>query len=393
MSEDLKSQFPLIRNTNLVYLDNAATTQKPNKVIDAISDYYQNHNANVHRGIYPLAEKATEIYEEARIKVAKFINADPAEIIFVPGATEAINWIANSLYRSGFIRSEPRVIMSDLEHHSNILPWQSLTPEVIQYINLGENFELDEVKFMDEADIFTTVHVSNVTGTIVPTKDLIQQNDYPYSIIDATQSIAHMPIDVKDMGADFIVFSAHKVYGPMGIGVVYAKKEILEQLDPFMKGGGMIDVVTRESSTWGPIPQRFEAGTPNVAGAVGLGAAIDFINDFGWDRIQAKENDIRKYLIKQLEEIDGVKIYHPSNVEAAPVVSFDHKKVHAHDIAQYLGDNNVCVRAGHHCTQILHNEVIESPATVRVSIGIYNTIEDIDVMINFLQEAIGKFTS
>lgn len=388
----IKENFPLLKqNPDLVYLDNAATTQKPEEVINSISDFYINNNANVHRGIYELSEKATKLYENARKTVAKFINAREDEIIFVPGATEAINLIALSLYRSGFIKEEPKIILTDLEHHSNLVPWQSLMPEIIQYINVDKNFELADVKFMDEADIFGTVHVSNVTGTIVNVKKLISENDYPYSVVDATQSIAHMPIDVKDMNADFLVFSAHKLYGPMGIGVVYAKKEILEQLDPFMKGGGMIDVVTRESSTWGPIPQRFEAGTPNVAGAVGLASAINYINEVGFEEIIKTEDNLRKYTLERLDEIEGISIYHPRDIVAAPVISFSHQNVHAHDIADFLGKNNICVRAGHHCTQVLHKEVILSPATVRISIGIYNTREDIDKFIETLKEALNIY--
>jgi cysteine desulfurase/selenocysteine lyase len=384
-----KSQFPIFKNNpDLIYLDNAATTQKPQSVIDSIVDFYENHNSNVHRGLYPLAEKTTEMYEEARRKVAKFINADPEEIIFVSGTTEGINGIARSLFKSGFISENPRIITTDLEHHSSILPLQDLNPEVVQYLEIDKEMKLKNAELMKDADILSIVWGSNVTGSVFDLKDILKHNSTPYSIVDASQMIGHRKIDVKEIDCDFLVFSGHKMFGPTGIGVIYGKKEILEQLEPFNVGGGMIREVKREGATWAELPEKFEAGTPNIEGAIALGAAIDFINEVGFDEMTKHENELKDYTMNKLKQIDNLRIFHDESKDSLGVISFAHNKIHAHDIAQFLGDRNICVRAGHHCTQIFHRDVLEVPATVRVSFSIYNDKEEVDKFVEILKEAI-----
>lgn len=392
---EYSKDFPIFKNNpELVYLDNASTTQKPKQVIDSITDFYSIYNSNVHRGFYHIADVATKAFEKARETIAEFINAQPDEIIFTSGVTESLNTIAMSLAVSGFIATPPRIISTDLEHHSNFLPWQQLTPEVIQFIPSTQDFILDQAThLMKNADILALTHASNVTGTITDIKSLIYSNPHPYSIVDASQTAGHIPIDVKKLHVDFLVFSGHKMYGPMGIGVMYIKKEILRELLPIKLGGGMVDKVQREVSTYVHGPTKFEGGTPNIVGAVGLATAIEFIEKLGFDEITKHEQDLRTYCFQRLHEIDDIDLYHPNpeNHEGLGVISFAHKTIHAHDLAQHLGDNNVAVRAGHHCAQILHNDVLDIPATVRVSFGMYNNKEEIDVFIKQLMEAINVF--
>jgi cysteine desulfurase / selenocysteine lyase len=399
----IKNQFPIFTNNpGLIYLDNASTSQKPQMVIDAIVDFYTKYNANVHRGIYPLSETATELYEAARLKVANFIKAKPEEVIFTSGTTDGINAIASSLVRSNMISSKPNILLTAIEHHSNILPWQEIENSTIEYIPINNEFEID-IDYIDQSttkfDIASLTYVSNVTGTRIDIKKVVQKlrklNPNIFIIIDAAQAIAHEPIDVRDLDIDFIVFSGHKMYGPTGIGVLYAKKEILEKMEPFRFGGGMIREVQKNKSTWAPVPEKFEAGTPPIAEAIGLAKAVDFLtilNDEAGS-LQVYENELRIYLYSKLKEIEGIKIYHPPiNKNAGAVISFTIEKIHPHDIAQFLGDNNICLRAGHHCTQILHRDVLEIPASLRVSLAVYNTKEEIDSLIEKLKEAIGIYT-
>lgn len=282
---DIKHQFPIFEtNPDLVYLDNAATTQKPDAVIEATVDFYTHLNANVHRGLYPLSEAATELYELARRKVAKFINAEPEEVIFTFGVTDALNGLAWSLANSDIIKENPQIVTTDLEHHANLLPWQRISDN-ITYLSLDDKFqvELDETA-ISQADIITTTHVSNVTGTIVDLEKINNmRSDASILVVDAAQSIAHIPIDVKALDVDFLAFSGHKMYGPTGIGVLYGKKEHLQKLEPWRVGGGMIRSVTKQGNEWSPAPEKFEAGTPPIAQAIGLAAAIDFMSELGWD--------------------------------------------------------------------------------------------------------------
>ena len=395
----IKEQFPIFKNIpNLVYLDNAATTQKPQRVLDAMNEFYTKYNANVHRGLYPISEKATEKYEEARGIIAKFINAEPHEIIFTSGTTDSINSLATSLQRSEMIPTNPNIILSDLEHHSNILPWQSITKEKIPYLKLDDNYQLevsDELKTDNSkvVDILSLTAVSNVTGTITAYKKIIDEIKPNYSVLDMAQMGGHFKIDVKKINVDFIAFSAHKLYGPTGIGILYGKKRLLEKMEPFRTGGGMIKEVTREYASWADLPEKFEAGTPQIAEAIGFAEAIRFIEEVGMNQIVKHEQYLRSYLLDKLKEIKNLQIFHPTNrTLAAGVVSIGIKGVHPHDLSQYLGESNICLRAGHHCTQILHRDVLKIPASLRISLGIYNSREDIDLLITRLREGIRQYS-
>lgn len=392
--ENIKQEFPIFeKHPELIYLDNAATTQKPKVVLDSLMDFYLNSNANVHRGIYPLAERATDLYEKARTKVAKFINADFHEIIFTGGTTSGTNAISDSLFKTGLIPQNPKVLLSDLEHHSSMLPWQQVPGVQLDYLPVSENFEIDVSKVSDQKyDVVSLSHISNVTGAILPTsilKKLRLNNPNVIIILDCAQSIAHLEIDVKNIGADFIVFSGHKVYAPTGVGVIWGKKDLLEKMEPFDVGGGMIRTVEREISEWAPLPEKFEAGTPPIAEAIALGEAVEFLKGLDLYQVEAYEAKLREEAINLLKEIPGIKIYHPSlQTHAAGVISFSIDKIHPHDLAQYLGEQNVCLRAGHHCTQILHREIFNISATLRASFAIYNSSQDIVKLIEELKKAI-----
>lgn len=401
MAIDYKKDFPIFEtNPGLVYLDNAATTHKPHGVIEALVDFYTHLNSNVHRGIYPLSEAATEVYELARRKVAGFIGAAPEETIFTAGTTDSLNMLATMLINSELVPKNPYVVTTEAEHHSNILPWQQISDQ-IDYIPLNSNFELalDEVaedgeSYADKiarADIVAVSAISNVTGARVDLKKLRQQTK-SLLIVDGAQLVGHEAVDVKDSGIDFLAFGGHKMYGPMGIGVLYGRKELLQTLNPGKVGGGMINKVNRDKSTWAPLPEKFEAGTPSVADAVGLAAAIDFIQEIGWDEIQNHERDLAQKLDKRLRELPEVTLYHPANVAAhAGVFSFTVDSIHPHDIAQVLGDQKICVRAGHHCTQILHREVLQIPSSARASLAVYNDSSDIDKLIAGIKDTVVKF--
>ena len=393
-SLNLKKDFPIFKNNrNLVYLDSAATTQKPKRVINKLTEFYSNYNSNVHRGLYRLSEIATEEYEKARVIVAKFINADPEEIIFVSNATDGLNSIAEMLRYSNLLSKKPRIVLSELEHHSNILPWQRFTSEKIEYLMLNSDFLLGS-RINEEADILSLAHASNVTGTILPVEEIWKNaENVRFKVLDASQSIAHMKIDVKKLDVDFMVFSGHKAYAPTGVGVIYAKKEILNDLEPFRVGGGMIKEVNRKDSTWADLPEKFEAGTPPIADAIALGEALNFLSELTFERIENHEQELRATLYNELKKIPRVKIYHPALRNCAlGIISFSVNNIHAHDIAQFLGDQNICVRAGHHCTQILHREVLNIPASVRVSLAVYNTDNDIERLIDGLKSAIKYYS-
>ncbi|MCA9386972.1 aminotransferase class V-fold PLP-dependent enzyme [Candidatus Dojkabacteria bacterium] len=386
----IKKQFPIFNNQNIVYLDSAATTQKPSSVIDSISEYYEHFNSNVHRGLYPLATKSTEVYENSREKIAEFINADPDEIIFVSGATEALNGLSRSLILSGLLTKNSQITLTQLDHHSNILPWQKLTNKDIDYITVNNDyvFDLEQIKSI-KTDLLAFPLVSNVTGTIFPTDSL---NEFKgITVADATQAVGHIKVDVKKMNIDFLVLSGHKMYGPMGIGVLYGKKKLLEKLPPFNVGGGMIKQVEEQDYVPSSGIEKFEAGTPNVADAYALSKAIDFIQQVGIDKIIEHENYLKGIFLKELESMDNISIFH-SRQNSTGVISFSHNSVHAHDIAQYLGDNGVCVRAGHHCTQILHKYRLNIPASVRVSFGIYNNRDDVEKCLNLIKASIKLYS-
>ncbi|MBL8015306.1 MAG: SufS family cysteine desulfurase [Candidatus Doudnabacteria bacterium] len=390
--KELKREFPIFKNhPNLVYLDNAATTQKPQSVIEAEEAFYTNQNSNVHRGIYPLSEEATNAYEAARVATAKFINADPTEIVFTSGTTDSINGLARSLELSHLLRNQPTILLTLLEHHANLLPWQRIGENrKLEFIPLDKKFKLDlnEIEnITNEIDLLAVTHLSNVTGTLNEVSNILKIFAAKFSVIDAAQSIAHIPIDVKTWNADFIAFSGHKMYAPTGIGVLYGKRSLLDKMEPFRVGGGIVSEVNRESASWAEVPTKFEAGTPPIAQAIGLAAAIKFLSQLGWESIQHHEQTLRLYALERLQSISGIEIFHPPAAEVhGGIVSFALSGIHAHDIVQILAEDNICVRAGHHCTHVLHKEVLKQPGSVRISFGVYNSEEDIDKLIDSLKK-------
>lgn len=395
----VRELFPILsRDLNgkeLVYLDNAATSQKPQVVIDAITDYYTNYNANIHRGIHTLAEEATAAYELTRVTVQHFINASlPEEIIFTRGATEGINLIAYTWGRKN-ITTGDEIIISEMEHHSNIVPWQILCEEkeaILKVIPVTDNGELDMDAYKNllssKTKLVSVVHVSNSLGTINPVKKIIDlaHNIGAVVLIDGAQSTVHLDIDVQNLDCDFFVFSGHKVYGPTGIGVLYGKKEILEAMPVFMGGGEMIKEVTFEKTTYAALPYKYEAGTPNIADTVALKSALDFINNMDKDNIRKHENDLLKYATQRLEAIPGLKIIGTAR-EKVSVVSFIIKNIHPQDIGVLLDNQGIAVRTGHHCTQPLMAR-FKIPGTVRASFAMYNTKQEIDKLLIGLQKAI-----
>ena len=377
----LKQKFPILVNQDISYLDNAATTQKPDNVIDSISEFYSNFNSNVHRGLYPLATKASEVYEEARKAVADFINADPDEIIFISGATEALNGLSRSLLNSGILNKDSTITLTQLEHHSNLLPWQKLTNKNIEYLNVKDDFtfEEDAVRKIN-TDLFSFPLVSNVTGTIFPINYLSDFNGI--TVADATQAVGHIKVDVKELDVDFLVFSGHKMYGPMGIGVLYGKKNLLEKLQPFNVGGGMIRQVDEQDFIHSGGVEKFEAGTPNIVGGIALGAALDYLTSFDSSEISNHEDSLLKYGTEKLLQIDGLKIIGTSDRKAS-VISFVIDGIHPYDIGTIIDTDGIAIRTGHHCTMPLIKR-FNLPATARASFSMYNKIEEIDHLYNAL---------
>lgn len=384
--------FPIFQKyPDLAYLDNAATTQKPEVVIETISKFYREQNANVHRGLYPLSEAATDLYENARSVVAKFIDADTNEVIFTSGTTDSLNALAQTLHTLFPGKEKVKVLLTELEHHANIVSWQLFLERYeLSYVSVKSDYtlDLDKVANPEDFDIVSISHVSNVTGTVNDLKKIREKFPRAIMIVDAAQSLAHLPIDVKELEIDFLAASGHKAYGPTGIGILYGKAEHLHKLPPFRGGGGMILEVNRGNATFAEIPQKFEAGTPNIAGAAGLAAALEFIDDIGWQEIQTHESRLRRYAIGELSKIDGLQLHHPDqHLEHAGVLSFSLEDVHAHDLAQILGELGVAVRAGHHCTHVLHREVLQVPSTTRASLAIYNTEEEVDKLVAGIKTA------
>ena len=353
--EEIKNDFPLLKNRNIAYLDSGATTQKPKQVIDAIKDFYENFNANPHRGAYSLSMEATEKYEDTRSKIAKFINTRHSqEIIFTKNASEALNLIAYS-YGMENVKNEDKIVLSIMEHHSNLVPWQKVskvTGAKLEYMYINKDFEISdeeiESKITDNTKIVAITHVSNVLGTINDVKKIIKYAHKKGAVVvlDASQSIPHMKIDVQDLDCDCLVFSGHKMLAPLGIGVLYGKKEILNKMTPFLMGGDMIEYVYEQETTFAPLPNKFEAGTQNVEGVVGLGSAIDYIEKIGYDKIQEIENEVVSYAIEQLKKLDFIDLYLTPNLNNhSSVISFNIKGVHPHDVASILDSEGVCVRS------------------------------------------------
>lgn len=384
----IRSDFPIFADKALVYLDSAATTQKPKQVIEAVSDYYSNYYANVHRGIYDLSIKATEAYQSARQKVANFINAkDWRSIVFTGGTTESINLVAYSWARKN-LKNGDEILITEMEHHSNIVPWQLVAEEIgviLKYIpiNIDGTLDLNNINKLitNKTKLVSIIHQSNVFGTINPIKKIINLAKKVNAIIfiDAAQSVPHSPVDVQDLDCDFLAFSGHKMLGPTGIGVLYGKTELLESMAPFMGGGDMINSVTMSESTWNDIPYKFEAGTPKIAQAIGLGAAIDYLNDIGMNNIDEYLKDLTIITLEKLKSIDGLEIYGHQSSENGAVISFNLEGIHPHDLAQFLDQDGIAVRAGHHCAQPIMDKLGVS-STIRASFYLYNTEEEINLL-------------
>ena len=396
----IKKDFPLLENENITYLDSGATTQKPLQVIKAVEEFYQKYNANPHRGAYSLSVEATEQYENTRTKIAKFINAKHREeIIFSKNATESLNLIAYS-YGLDNLKKDDEVVISIMEHHSNLVPWQKMTKQTgskLNYMYINENYEITdeeiESKITDKTKIVGITHVSNVLGTINNVKKIIKyaHKKGAVVIVDASQSIPHTKIDVQDLDADFLVFSGHKMLAPLGIGVLYGKREILNKMTPFLMGGDMIEYVYEQDTTFAPLPNKFEAGTQNVEGVIGLGAAIDYIENLGYDKIQEIEHEVISYARQELSKLDYLTLYTTPNEENhSSVISFNIKGVHPHDVASILDSEGVCVRSGNHCAQPLMR-FLGIDSTCRASFYIYNTKEDVDKLVKALDKAYNMF--
>lgn len=410
----IKNVFPIfVSNPDLVYLDSASTTQTPQIVLDAMSEYYTKYRANIHRGVYTLSGEATELYENARASVAKFIGSDADEIVFTSGTTHGLNMLAQTLGRE--LKAGDNVVLTRMEHHANLIPWQEMSRRYgfeVRFIELTIDFRLQtsDLPIDKNTKIVSFALVSNTLGTINPAHEIIEaaQKVGATTIIDAAQAVPHMPIDVKLLDCDFLVFSGHKMYGPTGIGVLYGKRERLEAMPPFFFGGDMIKEVTYEKATWHDVPWKFEAGTPNIAGAIGLASAVQFIEKIGFREIQKHERELTEYALVELHKIKELKIIglesnlspanrpHPTSpgsggdVGRLGVISFTLANIHPHDIASILDQRNIAVRAGHHCTKPLM-QYLGISGTTRASFGLYNSKEDVDRLVAGVQAVLTLF--
>ena len=379
-----KKNFPIFDKSDLIYLDNAATTHKPSIVLDTVNKLYKEANANVHRAIYDLGNKSTKLYEDSRKKVSDFINAySEKEIIFTSGTTESLNLLAYSLSKT--LKKDDEILISEMEHHSNIVPWQLIaknTGAKLTYIPVNKAGELDltnhEDYFKSNTKIVSITHISNVLGTINPIKLLAKMAHKVGAlfIVDGAQGVPHMNVDIREINCDFYVFSGHKMLAPTGIGILWGKYDLLNDMEPFMGGGEMIDKVTLKESTWNEVPYKFEAGTPNFAQAVGLGAAIDYLNGVGIQSISKHESELTQYALTKLKKINNIKI-HGESAKRGGVISFNIKGVHSHDLAQFLNEENIAIRVGHHCAQPLLDNLGET-STARISFYLYNYESDVE---------------
>lgn len=402
----IREDFPILHqmhhdNVPLIFLDNAASSQKPSLVIDGMRDYYERYHANVHRGIHKLSEEATEEYEQARRKIRTFLNAgNHREIIFTRGTTESINLVAQTWGRAHLAAGDV-VLSTVMEHHANIVPWQMLATEKgirVQYVPMHDDGTLDMEaykRFLSEGSVklVVVVHSSNVLGTVNPVEEMAELAHEAGALIlvDGAQSVPHMPVDVQAMDCDFLAFSGHKMAGPTGIGILYGKRDILEAMPPYQGGGDMISKVTFAGSTWNELPYKFEAGTPSIAEAIGLGLAADYLSAIGMDKIHAYEKMLTAYALERLEETTGVTVYGPAAEKKGAVAAFTIDGIHAHDVAQLLDNHGIAVRAGHHCAMPLHRECLNVAATARASFYIYNTFDEIDRLIDATEAAKGTF--
>ena len=391
--DHIREEFPIFHERKgLVFLDSASTTQKPQCVIDSVSTFYSNYNANIHRALYEIGEKATNEFESVRSKVKKFLNVpDSHEVIFTRSSTESINIVAYSWGISNLNRDNG-VLVTEMEHHSNLVPWQMIsekTSSSLEYISLQKNGMLDLSSIEDDLNdkgILAIVHQSNVFGTINPISKIVElaKSKGVLTLIDGAQAAPHFPVDISKIDCDFYVYSGHKMVGPTGVGVLIGRKSILDKMDPFLGGGEMINNVTMEKSTWNEIPWKFEAGTPNIAQVIGLGRAIEFIDDIGLNDIRAHENKLLDYSIEELSKIDGINLYgNPSDRGA--VIPFNIKGIHPHDLAKFLDTDKICIRAGHHCAQPIM-KVLEISASARASLYIYNNEKDIDELVKSIKK-------
>jgi cysteine desulfurase/selenocysteine lyase len=398
--EAIREDFPILgREVSdgqpLVYLDNAATTQTPNSVIDVFSDYYRGYNANVHRGIHQLSQEASIAYEEAHDRLAEFVGADGREeMIFTKNTTESINLVA---YAWGLNELEEgdAVVLSEMEHHSSLVTWQQIAEKVgaeVRYIQIDDEGRLDMDHAAelvdDDVEMVSVVHASNVLGTVNPIRELADMaHDHDaYILADGAQAVPNRPVDVKDLDVDFYVFSGHKMAGPTGIGGLYGKREILEEMDPFLYGGEMIKKVSFDETVWNDLPWKYEAGTPLIAEGIALAEAADYLDDVGMERIQAHEEAVTEYAYERLNEFDDVEIYGPPADDRGAVLAFNVEGIHAHDLSSILNDHGVAIRAGDHCTQPLH-DVLGVAASVRASFYLYNTKEEVDELVDGIQAA------
>ncbi len=388
--EIVRARFPILdsyEDQRLVYLDSAATAQRPERVVEAISTFYRSENANVHRGIYDLSRRATDRFEAARVTVADFLNApDASEVVWTRGTTESINLVAGT-WGSEHIGEGDEIVLTRLDHHSNIVPWQLLAGRVgatIRYVDVDDDgrLRLDQLDEMlgSRTKLVALNHASNALGTINPVAEVAERAHAVGALVlvDGAQGAPHLPVDVQSLGADFYALSGHKMGGPMGIGALWARKELLEAMPPYQGGGEMIDLVEDDHSTWAEVPHKFEAGTPNVAGAVGMAAAVDFLNELGAEAVEAHETSLVEYGLEKLNAVPGLTVFGPPDAtDRIAVFSFKLEGVHPHDVATILDSEHVAVRAGHHCTQPLMRR-LGVPATTRASCWVYNTTEDID---------------
>ncbi|MBQ8451648.1 MAG: SufS family cysteine desulfurase [Clostridia bacterium] len=399
MKNNFKNDFPLLAESKIAYLDSAATSQKPEAVIRAVENFYRTTNANVHRGVYKISAEATRLFSDARQTVANFINASSSdEIIFTKNATEALNLLAYS-YGMDNLNEGDEVVLTIMEHHSNLVPWQKTTKQKgakLKYLYIDENYEIPDSeleKITEKTKIVSFVSVSNVLGTVNDVEKIVKKAHSvgAVAIADITQSVAHTPFDVAKTDVDFAVFSGHKMYAPLGIGVLYGKKELLEKMSPFLMGGDMIEYVYEQETTFAPLPNKFEAGTSNAAAAVGLAEAINYIKNIGFETIQKIENELVNYAIQELENLPYIEIYAPKNrAHHSGVISFNLKGIHPHDVSSLLDAEDVCVRSGNHCAQPLLR-FLGIDSTCRASFAFYNTKEDVDKLVTAIKNCYNKF--
>jgi len=402
-TDKIREDFPILHRTvhgdkKLVYLDNAATSQSPKQVIDAIVEYYSLHNANVHRGIHVLAEEATALYEGGRDKVAAFINAPREEVVFTKNSSEALNLVANVLGWAGEpygIRPGDEIVISEMEHHSNIVPWQLTADRIgakLRWFGITDEGRLD-LSNLDElinerTKVVSLVHISNILGTVNPIETIVKRAHEVGALVvlDASQSAPHMPLDVSELGADFVAFTGHKMLGPTGVGVLWGRRDLLEELPPFLGGGEMIQTVTMEKSTYAGLPHKYEAGTPPIAEVVALGAAVDYLNAIGMDNVAAHEHAITEYALKRLQEVDGLRIIGPAtNEDRGAAISFTLGDIHPHDVGQVLDEHGIAVRVGHHCARPVCVR-FGIPATTRASFYLYSTPAEVDALVEGLDQ-------